>query len=239
VITLAATFLGGLASRLRFASQLGVASPDQQAVVEISTDGGSRWRPVWSRPGDGVPGETTFTLQDVPLAGVDGQPFQLRFRYAPGASYYPQTDPGVGWYFDDVSLSGVSQLQETTLGLQSAAGRVEMAFPGVGDWVLRVRPRVEGRPLPYGPLLLATAAPHTGTPPVVRIRRTTLDPDGRLRLVFGLDSGQASLFRLDAAPTLGGPWTERPLASPTLVAGEGTFLVPMEAAAGLFRVRVP
>lgn len=239
LLTLAPTFLGGGDPRLRFASRLGVADPAQEALVEISTDGGATWLKVWSRKGTGVPGETDFTNQEVPLPSVTGRSFQLRFRYSSGLQYYPQTDPGVGWYFDEVALSGVFELRDTTVGTAPATGWIGVTFPAAGDWMLRARPRVGPRQLPFGPSVVVTVAPFSGTAPVVRIRRQSLEPDGRIRLVFAVESGAASSFRLDWAASLGGPWAEVPVPPPTLVGGEGTFVVPPSGTTGFYRVRVP
>ena len=67
--------------------------------VEYSDDGGASWSEVASYNG---PGHTTWTEQELPLPGLDGQASaRLRFRfYSDGSQVYD------GWHVDDITLLG-------------------------------------------------------------------------------------------------------------------------------------
>lgn len=91
---------------LSFKSRLGWATIDQIAKVQVSRDGGLTWQDVYTQAGSGGAGESTFSTRTVPLGGFSNQPVMLRFNYSfTSGTYYPQTDPGVGWYIDDVVIT--------------------------------------------------------------------------------------------------------------------------------------
>ncbi|HWL16919.1 MAG TPA: CAP domain-containing protein [Opitutus sp.] len=99
----------GSSPQLTLRSRLGFATADQVARIQTSTDEGVSWTDVYRQPGSGGAGETSFVSRTVPLAGLAGRTFRIRFAYTQtrGTSFYPQTEPGVGWFFDDVAFSGV------------------------------------------------------------------------------------------------------------------------------------
>lgn len=93
-------------TRLFFESRLGWATTGQVARAELSVNQGASWTPVWSRPGTGDSGQGGFHRIEIPLGETyAGQLVRLRFHYAfAGGSYYPQTDPHVGWLLDDIQV---------------------------------------------------------------------------------------------------------------------------------------
>ncbi len=96
----------GPLTKLFFLSKLGYATSDEKARVEVSTNGGSTWIPMYSQPGSGGAGEGAFSLREVDLGTeYNGQQVRIRFYYDfAGGSYYPQTDVDVGWLIDDVQV---------------------------------------------------------------------------------------------------------------------------------------
>ena len=105
--------------KLFFQSRLRNATPDQTAKVQISTDGGATWpSTVWSQVGDGSPGESSFTLQEVDLSGFDGDTVQVRFFYDfQSGSFFPGTSSSNGWFVDNIQIgSEFSKDQYTQFG---------------------------------------------------------------------------------------------------------------------------
>jgi len=107
--------LASASSVLRFASRLGLSSPAQRAIVEVSLDDGGNWVAVFEQAGQqtgntSAMGETNFSTKTISLAAFANRTLLVRWRYAlaSGSSYYPQSSAGVGWYVDDIQLDGVS-----------------------------------------------------------------------------------------------------------------------------------
>jgi hypothetical protein len=105
IIELNPDFLAQADTRLFFESRLGWATSNQVARVQISTDGGSNWSNLWSQTGSNDSGEGAFSRRTMDLSSYAGQVYRLRFVYAfTGDSLFTQTDPGVGWYIDDIQI---------------------------------------------------------------------------------------------------------------------------------------
>jgi len=112
--------LASASSVLRFASRLGLSSPAQRAIVEVSLDDGGNWVALFEQAGQQTGntasfGELSFSLKTISLAAFANRTLLLRWRYAlaSGSSYYPQSSTGVGWYVDDIQLDGVSAVSST------------------------------------------------------------------------------------------------------------------------------
>ena len=104
-ITMAPSFLAGPNSKLFFESRLGVATPSQVAEVQISTNDGANWSLLWSQPGLGQPGQSTFHRQEIDLVAWAGETLRIRFRYRfSGGGYYPGTSVALGWLIDDIQF---------------------------------------------------------------------------------------------------------------------------------------
>jgi hypothetical protein len=155
-LTLLGDWVPTAQTSLRFASRLGLASPNQRARVEVSQDGGTSWSTLFEQAGTQSGstssfGESTFSQKQVSLAAYAGRTIQLRFRYAfIGGTYYPQTSNSAGWFIDDVSMDPVNRLTQAgqpvdlgnatpfSLTPATAGGVLLQARPGVfglfGDW---------------------------------------------------------------------------------------------------------
>lgn len=154
-------YVTGTPAVLNFYSRLGAATAQQVARVQVSTNKGRTWNDVYTQTGAGQPGETAFVQRSVSLDSLAGKTFQVRFAYTVGSgSYYNQTYSGVGWYVDDIGMSGVS---EATLGETSeiVKGDRFSASELGADVGLQARSVLfDAYPLEWGPVLLdAGAAP--------------------------------------------------------------------------------
>lgn len=115
VLTLNQSLAAGASTVLQFASRLGLSSPAQRALVEVSADDGANWVTVFEQAGQqtgntSVFGESSFSTKSVSLAAFADRTIRIRWRYAlqSGASWYPQASAGVGWYVDDIQVIGAS-----------------------------------------------------------------------------------------------------------------------------------
>lgn len=89
-----------------FASRLGWASSDQSAQVHVTTDNGANWTVIYNQNGTGTSGESTYNSRSTSLESYTNTLIRLRFVYHfAGGSYFPQTDVGVGWHIDDITVS--------------------------------------------------------------------------------------------------------------------------------------
>jgi hypothetical protein len=149
-------------STVSFASRVGVASTNQRGLVEVSTDDGANWAVVFAQAGTqtGVSanwGELSFTTKSISLAAYAGRTVRLRWRYAvePGTLWYPQSSAGVGWYVDDIRLSGV---RAVTAGAASAAAGTSFQVTGSGAaFALQARSGLYGYFTDWGPILNVSA----------------------------------------------------------------------------------
>lgn len=99
--------------RFFFESKLGIATDDQIARVEISTDDGQSWGdgPAWSLAGIGQPGQATFSRISIDLNAYAGQSIRVRFVYQfAGGTYFAGTANQFGWKIDDVQFGPEYQL---------------------------------------------------------------------------------------------------------------------------------
>lgn len=155
---------------LQFHSRLGAATSNQVARVQVSTDKGRTWIDLRAQAGTGQPGETAFVQRTLPLDTLAGRTFQMRFAYTLGTGpYFNQTFNGMGWYLDDIRLSGVSSV---TFGSTSDVVKGEtFAAPGLPEGTgLQARSLLfERYPLDWGPIL-----PDAGASPGARGRLANL-----------------------------------------------------------------
>lgn len=144
-LTLNAVLVPGAAGVLQFSSRLGLASPSQLALVEVSLDDGASWAAVFQQAGQqsGVTssfGETTFSAKTVSLAPYAGHAIRLRWRYAfSSGSFYPQATAGVGWYVDDITLTGVDTIATAGSPVDIAAPAFSFTGTSPGTVLLQAR----------------------------------------------------------------------------------------------------
>jgi len=163
------TLLVGKGTSLSFKARLMWAAKGQSARLEAKREGSGAWQTVWTHPAVGTPDgvkDSGFSAYTVPLGAFDGTGLRLRFVYDhEGGSYYPSTSK-VGFYIDDVSLSGDELV--AVAERDAPGGAFTFAPPSAGAWVLRVRPRFYGKFfLEYGPAKVVEASTTAPTPPAV------------------------------------------------------------------------
>jgi hypothetical protein len=94
---------------LSFQSELGFATSDETARVQVSADSGANWTDLYAQAGDGSY-ETSFTGHSLSLSNYAGQTVLLRFNYDfEGGSYYTSGSP-LGWYITDILLTNTQAL---------------------------------------------------------------------------------------------------------------------------------
>jgi hypothetical protein len=236
VLLAATAFLGEPGGQLSFASRLGWAWSNQVARVQVSVDDGVSWQDVWSQAGSGGAGETNFTSQVVGLAAVAGQLFKLRFvyDYLGGGTFFNQTDPGVGWRIDDITLSGVSQLIDPLVSDLPNTPSFSLMPPRLGSYVLAVRPLLSDRQLPWGPPRLVTA--QVGSGPLLKLDSLELVSSNQWRVDFSVESPGSGVYHVQSAPGPSGPWAEETAATvqPAAVANRFQAVVPAGTTAARF-----
>ena len=156
---------------LVFASRLGLSSPSQLALVEVSIDDGVSWTALYTQAGQQTGstssfGETAFSTRTVSLAAYVGRTIQLRWRYTYllGGTYYPQSSAGIGWYIDDISFGKVDVVQSVSAAV--AVGSAGFNFSGAqaGNVALQARPGMFGVFGEWGPAALVTLGNDVATP---------------------------------------------------------------------------
>jgi hypothetical protein len=170
-------FSGGPAS-LQFESLIGLATVNQTAHVQISTDDGSTWTDLFTQSGIDTqtvssPTQTSFHAESIPLNAYAGLPFQIRFAftYTYSASWpgvYTETTSNVGWHIDQIAFNGVDT---ATPGASSGfiAGNVLGFTPAsAGSYGLQTRAVLDGLyPDSWGPVVTVSASPPTGAAPAI------------------------------------------------------------------------
>lgn len=151
ILQLNTAVVPGNAANVRFASRLGLSSPNQIAMVEVSTDEGAHWQAIYRQVGqqNGTTsnfGESVFSTQSISLAAFADRTVLLRFRYASTVgSFYPQASKGIGWYLDDIQLSGVDAVVGASAPAEAtAASGFDFTAPAVSQVLLQVRPGMYG-----------------------------------------------------------------------------------------------
>lgn len=96
------------APELRFWHQLNLASGEDRAQVELSTDGGQTWQPIVLYPG--MTTASDWNEQIISLAAYTGQTVRIRFLLVLGSS----GPHGASWAIDTIQVqSGAGQLPAT------------------------------------------------------------------------------------------------------------------------------
>ncbi|MFZ1218328.1 MAG: M4 family metallopeptidase, partial [Chthoniobacterales bacterium] len=112
---------------------------DDNVIVEVSTDGGTTWDPIYthnrSESGTGAVSLATEPLfaRSVNLANYGGQTIRLRFHYSLGAENRPASTP-FGWYVDDIAI-----VNESWFDVTSTSGTSFLEHQSSGSYCYRVR----------------------------------------------------------------------------------------------------
>ncbi len=145
-----ATVVPSAAGSLTFASRLGLSSPQQVALAEVSSDDGLTWSTVFQQAGTQSGstsnfGEDNFSSKTVSLGTYANKTLRLRFRFSYlGGSYYPQSSAGIGWYIDDISLSGLESVADSTTETDLSSASFAYSAAQSGTALLQVRAGLYG-----------------------------------------------------------------------------------------------
>ena len=188
---------------LSFQSLLGYATTTQIARVQVSTDGGANWQDLYTQPGSGGAGESTFTQHNLSLSNYVGKSTQIRFNYDfSGGSYYYQTDPYVGWCLENVVVANTLQLLNQVTNATSSTNFV-FTPTQTGNYVMQARSVIfTDFPTDLGTAKQITAV--AGAPQITINSLAITSP--QVKINFTLTSGTASSFKLLQASQLGSTW---------------------------------
>lgn len=207
-LTLNRVFKPGPASQLLFSSRLGWATSQQVARTQVSVSGVDSWQDVWSQAGTGGRGETLFIEQSVSLAPFAGQEIRLRFVYDYlGGNFFPQTDPDVGFYIDDIEVTDAEELLDEVIA-DVPSGTAFVFNPGdLADYSLSVRAKVADRFLAWGPERQIRA--QAGEAPQLSLRITAIQSllANRVQIDFEVANSSAASYGLESSSSITGPWT--------------------------------
>ena len=140
-------------AELTFASQLGDATEDQTALVEVLPEGESQWETVWEQAGDLANPEQSFSTRNVDLSDYANQSIRLRFRYLfTSGSYLNGTTVDDGWLLDEISFSSVVEVAESRI---LTSGDPTFTYTPAGSGQFRLRARAVNGPnlFPWGPAI--------------------------------------------------------------------------------------
>ena len=206
-LTLKPVIRPGATSRLTFAKRLGYASTIQTARAQITTNNGAGWINLWCQSGTNGSGETSFTTTNISLAPYAGSLAQVRFVYdiTGGGGYFPQTTAGVGLYIDSISISNAEQ----TVGFTTNTTASGCSFPilpsATNSIAMNVRPRISGRTLDWGPLLVV---PVVAPPPFIQLLPPVINAS-QIQVDFTVANYRAGMsFQLWKTTSPTGTWTQ-------------------------------
>lgn len=158
ILELAGTFSLKAGSVLTFRSRLGWATSAQVARVQTSEDNGATWDATsFAQAGTGGSGEASFSTRTVDLSALAGKQVRLRFVYVATGSRFFDTDAGIGWYVDNISFTNVDEVTGTPVSTEVAGPSFSFVPPALGQYQLKVEPKISGRDFPAGGLLTVTA----------------------------------------------------------------------------------
>jgi hypothetical protein len=144
---------------LSFDDSLAWATEAQFASVDINVGSGNNWTSIWIASGP-AGNSNTFTAVNLDLSGYAGLTARFRFRYdRSDGSFFFDTDPGVGWAFDNVTLSGVNLVNSITEYPASAESSVPVTFAAPGTFKIQARDiAFDGFALDWGPVAEVSVA---------------------------------------------------------------------------------
>ena len=235
-LTLPDTFLAGNGASLGFLSRLGIATAIQTARVQVSADDGASWVDTYTQAGTSATGTSTpaatdaaFTARTVSLAAFAGRTIRVRLAFTidlTGSAYTPADTNIVGWFIDNLTVTGV-QTATTGTPVAVAAGSTFSLTPSSTNAVgLQARGVLFGAyPLEWGPI--ASVSPIIAGDPANPARLINLSilteisapgDDFTLGYVVGGPgtSGPKPLVIRAAGPSLGALGVPGTLADPKL-----------------------
>lgn len=221
-------FVTASTAAVNFLSELGWASANQTAHLQVSLDDGNSWSDLYTQTGTGTQGETSFVHRSASLAAYVGRTIRLRFAYTFSTStFYPQTDPGVGWYIDNISVSGVQSASAGAATNVASGSSFSFTPSATGSVALQARGELFGAyPLEWGPLdqvtAVASSTPNTTYLSNLSVRTTAGTGAQTLIAGFTIRGGSKQVLIRGVGPTLTSLGVPGALADPRLDIYDGT-----------------
>lgn len=224
VVTLNASFQPSASSQLTFYKRLGWASTTQVARAQVSTDNGATWTDVWTQAGNNNSTDQSFSQVTVPLNNYAGSTVRLRFVYDfAGGSYFPQVDAGVGLYLDNIAVSGATQQVDPVVASETSATSFAFVPNTLTNYVLSVRPRVNGRTLNWGPEFEVSVTQSLPAPVVHLLGAPTVTAT-QAQVDFEVTNYRSGItFELWRTSSLPGGWAVDPGATLTTLLPNSVF----------------
>jgi hypothetical protein len=214
------TLLPAAASHLQFKSRLGYATAAQTARVQVSKDGGLSWADVYAQAGTSS-APSGFVQKDVSLSSFAGFPVQVRLLFQAGeGSVFTQTDDNVGWFVDDLTVTGASLLTNPVLVTNNTGGTFVYTPATAGQRALYARPWVfQNYPMESGTAVLVTVTAGTGGGAVLNVSSWAIT-GGQMTLDFTATNVPANpVFKLQTTPDLVTAWADVTSATPQNLGG--------------------
>jgi hypothetical protein len=187
-------------TQVSFKSMLAYASSDEAAHVQVSTNGGATWVDLYIQYGTDGPGESSFTTRSISLASYAGLATVLRFNFDTKGSFYPYTDPVVGWSLKGIVITNTEQLLTPTT---NSTPSTYFAFnpSQLGGYNLEARALIfTDFPLDWGPIKQVTAVPGI-------LMSSPVVSSGQVQLNFAIAPSATGVFKLLQVDQLGATWT--------------------------------
>jgi hypothetical protein len=160
--------VNGAESVLTFRSRLGIATATETARVQISIDDGVSWVDLFSQSGMSAtntnmpaPTEAAFVARTIALGAYAGRSVALRFVFSVGfgITFVPQPANNVGWFIDDISLTGVQAITPGAATRVLAGNNFTLSPSSPGGFGLQARGVLfEAYPMEWGTITNVNAA---------------------------------------------------------------------------------
>ncbi len=225
-------------SVVSFQSELGFATSNQVARVQVSVDVGATWQDIYSQAGSGGLGETSFNLRTLSLSNYVAQPVLLRFNYDfSSGSFFPQSTPHTGWALDNILVTNISQLVNLTTNVTASTNFI-FTPTAATNYVLQASAIIFNQ----FPVIDAPGSQVVAIvgPPVITLN-TPVFAGSQIQLNFIVTSGPASTFHLLQADQLGQAWiTNASALLTTNIPGSSyRFTTPSGPATRFYRIQTP
>ena len=227
ILTYTRLLVPGANSQMQFKSQLGYAADGEVARVQISKDAGNSWQDVYAQTGNNNPGpvETGFNSRTISFSGYAGRTVTIRFRYdyVLGLSFYDQSNPGAGWYIDDISFSNTEELTSPVVMTVPSGTNFTFVPAQAGDYALDARAQVYGQfYLEWGPAKRVTATAVAS--PIVRFSGVPSLSGSQVRIDFDVTNYRTGMsFQLLKTADVGGAWSPDSSATLQTIVANSTF----------------
>lgn len=236
-LTLDALFFLSSTSQLSFAKLLTYATSGQVAKAQISLNDGKTWTSLWEQAGDGGQGDTAFSTNNISLGAYAGKTAKIRFMYDYlGGNYYAYTQPGVGFYLDNVVVSNTRQVINVVTNTSGTNQQISITPASTNSILVQARAHMDSRTLDWGPA--TTAAVVLPTPSLQILATRVLA--GQIQVDFSVaDFRSGMTFQLHKS-SAGGSWGQDATATlTTLASGSRYRLTANISGAGpvMYRVR--